>query len=248
MLLNNNDNHNLIKFEQQPHFPMEDLTDANADMLKYTLDSNPGIDAYAEFLQDHQRYMYMIANHALQSMGIKTEQSPAELYSFSHGFSGFETISSLVSKPQEYDNLTATSRIAEYFIDTSPSSEPEYEDDFAAEMDKEIFSRTVPEESPIEDDESLMEKEYPDMEIPKDIIQTLAAAKRRRDEEKWGRTDRDRTDSSKLFMDKFDVLPEQYPNTYDVIVTMGTTRHETMSQLHLRAAGALLARSMQTID
>lgn len=247
-MLLNNDGNNLIKFEQQPHFPMEDLTDANADMLKYTLDNNPGLDAYAEYLLEHQRYVYMVANQALQSMGIKVEYSPAEQYSFSHGFSGFETISSLVNKPQEYDNLMATSRIAEYFVDTSPSNEPDYEDDFAAELDQEIFSPSEQPEPSIEDDEALMEQEYPDMEIPKDILQTLAAAKRRRDEEKWGRTDRDFQNSGSLFVDKYDVLPSKYPNTYDVIVAMGTARRETMSQLHLRTAGAVLARSMQTID
>lgn len=245
MLLNND---NLIQFEEQPHFPMVDLTESNANMLKYTLDNNPGVDAYAEYLQEHQNYMYMIANQALQSMGIRVEYSPAEQYSFSHGFCGFETISSLVNKPQEYDNLMATSRIAEYFIDTAPSAEPDYEDDFTAELDREIFSRNETVESPIEDDEALMDQEYPGVEIPKDILQTLAAAKRRRDEEKWGRTARDRQNPGSLFVDKHDILPNKYPNTYDVLVAMGTARHETMSQLHLRAAGALLARSMQTID
>ena len=246
MLLNNSNN--LILFEKQPHFPMEDLTDSNAEMLKYTLDHNPGVDAYAEYLQQHQRYMHMVADQALKSMGIQTKYSPDELYSFIHGFSGFEAISTMVKEPQAYDNLTATSRIAEYFIDTTPSDEPEYEDDFAAELDKEIFSPDTPTETPIEEDEALMEQEFPDMEIPKDILQSLAAAKRRRDEEKWGRTARDKQNSGKIFMDKYSVLPEQYPNTYDVIVAMGTARNETMGQLHLRAAGALLARTMQTID
>lgn len=246
MLLNNSDN--LIFFEKQPHFPMEDLTDSNAEMLKYTLDHNPGVDAYAEFLQQHQRYVHKIADQALRSMGIQTSYTPDELYSFSHGFSGFEAISTMVKEPQAYDNLTATSRVAEYFIDTSPSAEPEYENDFDAELDQEIFSRDAEIETPIEEDEALVEQEFPDMEIPKDILQSLASARRRREEEKWGRTARDKQDSSKIFMDKYSVLPEQYPNTYDVIVAMGTARHETMSQLHLRAAGALLARTLQTID
>lgn len=41
------------------------------------------------------------------------------------------------------------------------------------------------------------------------------------------------------------VWPEQRPNTYDTIVSLGTLRDESMKQLHARIAGAVIAFELQ---
>lgn len=47
---------------------------------------------------------------------------------------------------------------------------------------------------------------------------------------------------------RHNILPNNHPNTYGVILKLGETRDESMAQLQARTAGAALAYSFQTED
>lgn len=44
------------------------------------------------------------------------------------------------------------------------------------------------------------------------------------------------------------ILPDYFPNTYDVVIALGEARDETPEQLQMRAAGAQIAHSLQCTD
>lgn len=120
-------NKRLIKLELQPDFPAVDLNDNNTHMFKQILRTEDGLAAYSEQLQDKQRYIHMIADRALNIMGIKTRYEQGELAAFSRGFASFETINDIVHPPRAYDIKTASARVAELLIDTRDSLEIEME-------------------------------------------------------------------------------------------------------------------------
>lgn len=193
-------NGNLIRLELQPDFPNEDLTDNNASMLAYQLQSEAGLLAQSEQLQQHQRYVHLIADRALKFLGIKTDYAEEELFSFSHGFASFETISDVVRPPHVYDMHLARQRVEQLFVDTR--------DFFDIEIEE--FNRAM--------------DEGRDPQPPS----------------------RDRPAPELELANRHGILPEHFPNTYDVIVGIGEARHETTSQLQIRTAGAQLAYSLQS--
>lgn len=60
-----------------------------------------------------------------------------------------------------------------------------------------------------------------------------------------GQTTHDALNPEQLFAATHAALPKCYPNTYDLLVTIGEVRNETLAQLQLRIAGASLARALQ---
>lgn len=230
----------IIRLEMQPHFPMEDLSSDNTEVLKYMLSNEAGLAAYTDQLKDHQRYIHFIANRALRMLGIRTQYTPAELYAFSHGFAGFETIGDLVHEPRAYSYEPAVSRVAQFFVDTR--------DLFEIELDREIYAPS--QQAAAEDDGDnevinwLEGGQFrmtltPAMEDAFNGVPSMPAG---------GPVTHDRPDPEKAFTGRHSILPEHYPNTYDVVVSMGEVRGETMEQLQMRVAGAGLARTLQTLD
>lgn len=219
----------------QPHFPMEDLSEDNTEVLKYILCHDAGVDGQAGFLKRNQRYIYSLASKALGRLGIKTQYSPPELYSFSHGFASFETISDLVHPPRIYSGEPAVSRVAQYFVDTRSL--------FDIEADREIFGSSSQAEAD-NDASEYLQVGNSFVELPLGLA-GFVSKMRRQESAPIGH---DRPNPERAFMSRRNILPEQYPNTYDVVIATGEARGETMSQLQTRVAGAQLARILQTLD
>lgn len=231
----------IVRLHEQPHFPAEDLTEDNKEVLVYTLSSEAGVAAFADILQEHQRFLYQIAQAGLSQLGHKSKYDPRGLSAFSHGFAGFEAISDLVHKPRIYDSSLAVGQVARFLVDTSPRPD-EPTDGMDAEI-KQFFDRLKPEQD-VEADENLLEPDYPSTEIPKDILRSLADAKRQR----LQITDRHKPDADKMFADRQGVIPSRFPNTAEVLMTIGVKRGEDAGQIQARMAGAQFARTLQSID
>lgn len=221
----------IMQLEMQPHFPMEDLSDGNSEILKLILRHNAGVDAYANQLQDRQRYIHLIADKALRLLGIPTVYDRDELFSFSHGFVGFETISDLVHGPRVYDYELAADRVAQFFVDTR--------DLFDIELEREIYgpAATIDEKSY---EQPTIESDGLRLEVPDTLYSALAEPQKP--------IGHDKPKPENVFTERHHALAENYPNTFDVITAMGVARGETMSQLQVRTAGAGLARLLQTLD
>lgn len=58
----------------------------------------------------------------------------------------------------------------------------------------------------------------------------------------------DRANADVALAERHNILAENYPNTYDVLVTLGEYRRESMQQIHARIAGAGIAHGMQTSE
>lgn len=125
----------IIALRMQPNFPHEDLSDNNSAMLEYILQNDDGLEAHAERLQHSQRQIHLIANRALQFLGIKTRYAEEELLSFSRGFAGFEIINDLVHPPRTYDMLPARHRIEKLFIDTRDFFELQLEEFYRSQSE-----------------------------------------------------------------------------------------------------------------
>lgn len=122
----------IIQLHMQPDFPMVDLTEDNTEMLKYILGHAAGLEAYTRDLADKQRFIHQIANRAARLLGLHTQYDPAELYAFSNGFAGFETISDLVHPARVYDLASANAQVAKFLVDTR--------DIFDIEVESQIFA------------------------------------------------------------------------------------------------------------
>ena len=58
----------------------------------------------------------------------------------------------------------------------------------------------------------------------------------------------DRANADVSLAERHNILAENYPNTYDVLIALGESRRETMLQMHARIAGAGIAHGMQTYE
>lgn len=119
----------LIWLEEQPDFPAVDLTDANANTLKYLLADEPGIEAHGKFLEEHQRTLHILADKALNIFALGervTRYSEAEYRPFTHGFATMEAITTTVRPPSAYDLQTGVRRVMELCIDDTSSDEREF--------------------------------------------------------------------------------------------------------------------------
>lgn len=230
----------IMRLHNQPDFPTVDLDPDNTEMLKYILGRNKGLEAYAAHIQEAQRVIHQIANRAAVLLGMHTRYNPAELQSFSHGFAGFDTISDLVHPPRVYTFLAANERVAHYLVDTRSEVLMAAEEILSETRDEEL----VEEESEvirIDDGEEYAKYRMeltPAMEDSLRGVPTTVVAG----------GDRMLANPEKLFTEFSHVLPEQLPNTFDVVVHMGEVRGESGVQLQMRIAGAGLARTLQTLD
>lgn len=119
----------LIWLEEQPDFPAVDLTDANANTLKYLLADEPGIEAHGKFLEEHQHTLHILADKALNIFALGervTRYSEAEYRPFTHGFATMEAITTTVRPPSAYDLQTGVRRVMELCIDDTSSDEREF--------------------------------------------------------------------------------------------------------------------------
>ena len=194
------------------------------------LANEPGVDAYGKNLEQSHYYIYAVANRAMRMMGIQTTHSPQELRAFSHGFAGFETMSDLVHEPRMYATAPAARRAAELLIDTRSLSDIEREAKLATPAD--------------DDDEIIGEGPHRLLLTPAmhDALRGIPSLP-------YGEaTGHDKRDIEAVFTERHTLLAQKYPRTFDVIVSMGEARNETMAQLQLRIAGASLARTLQAED
>lgn len=231
----------IVRLHEQPHFPAEDLSDDNKDMLLYTLDHDGGHEAMAGHLEYHQRYLYLVACRGLSQLGYKSKYDETGLRAFCRGYAGFETISDLVHEPKIYDNSLAIGQVARFLVDTSPRP-----DEPTDAMDAEIkhFFDGLPPEQDVEADENLLEPDYPSTEIPKDILRFIADAKR----QQLQVTERHKPQASQMFAARQATIPTRFPNTAEVLMTIGLRRGEDVGQIQARLAGAQFARTLQTIE
>lgn len=93
----------ITRLEQQPYFPVGDLTPTNADMLKYILPQEAGLHEHAAFIATQQRALLHACHNALVFGGFPSDENPRTLSALATGFAGYETIVSLVTEPKAYD-------------------------------------------------------------------------------------------------------------------------------------------------
>lgn len=104
------DTTSVIKLESQPFFPGEDLSRSNADILRFTLPREPGLQAYANILKPYQIGIFTMASRAINLCGITLRYDEDELQAFSEGFATFVTIATTVKPPRAievYDSKRA---------------------------------------------------------------------------------------------------------------------------------------------
>ncbi|HEY8992665.1 MAG TPA: hypothetical protein VIM37_02335 [Candidatus Microsaccharimonas sp.] len=107
--------HPIIVLEQQPDFPGEDLSENNADMLRYYLRSEGGLDTEVARLYEHQRVLFEMARLTLWLRNIEIDDAPKDYQSFTHGFASYELIQSVVTGTT-YDTARAAQRANKYLI------------------------------------------------------------------------------------------------------------------------------------
>jgi hypothetical protein len=113
----------LIVLEQQPDFPSEDLSEHNADMLRYYLRTEAGLDAEVTRLFVHQRTLFEMARLTLWLRNIDIDDAPQEYHSFTHGFAAYEMIQSVVTGAP-YDISLAAQHVNTDLINNSmPANE-----------------------------------------------------------------------------------------------------------------------------
>lgn len=196
-------------------------------MCKYVFANEASLEVYAEELSENQHYIHAIADRALNSLGIKTAYNPDELSSFSQGFAGFEAISDVVRNDNKpYDTSRAGRFVAEFLVDTRNIQ--------TIENERKTHSPVI-------------EGQYDDYiydPVTDLLIPNINGG--------WNATvepvTHDKADPELTFTAYHNLLAELYPNTYDVIVAMGEKRDTSMAQLHMRTAGAQLARNLQVED
>lgn len=87
----------LIRLEQQPDYPVVDLSPNNVEMFgRYWLVNEPGIDAQAKILAAHQRVLFSVAVTALGMKGAKIEDAPEEYIGFRRGFASVEFMANVL--------------------------------------------------------------------------------------------------------------------------------------------------------
>lgn len=215
----------ITRLHEQPAFPNEDLSDDNTHWLKYLMASEGGVMAQAETLRTRQRYLMQVASRALYIMGVKNELSPAAKFAFGHGFAGFETISDLVHPPRIYNAEVARLRAEQFLIDTRDEMDVALDGLLTGTDQNETISHN-----------GTYDGAYR-MALTPDMQEILGID-----------TSDSRGDAEKVFTERHSILPQQYPNTYEVVVHMGEVRGESLTVLQMRVAGAGLARTLQTLD
>lgn len=251
-----------IKYLQdQPDFPLEDLTEDNADFLADILPFNPGVDQYAGEITASQRSLHDLAVKALTARGARTQPGPSSLYAFSHGYDlihGEPTDGQIkVYGRRRLDE--GVSSIGQYLIDlkASDDSEPEAEDDFELSL-LEAFPElndTPPSDDDWQDpvtareerqqaDLDVIKSEHPGVPVSPAIAQHWADLIRR----EQAHFEHHLPHAEKIFIDHQERLADTLPNTFDTLVAIGQAKKETAPHVAIRLAGAALAHALKSID
>lgn len=257
-----------IKYLQdQPDFPLEDLTEDNADFLADTLPFNPGVDQYAGEITASQRSLHDLAVKALAASGARTQPGLSSLYAFSHGFASFETMYDLIhGEPTDGQIKIYGKRrldegvgsIGQYFINLKASDEPEAEpeDDFELSL-LEAFPElndTPPSDDDWQDpvaareerqqaDLDLIKREHPGVAVSPAIAQHWADLIRR----EKAHFEHHLPHAEKIFIEHQERLADSLPNTFDTLVAIGQAKKETAPQVAIRLAGAALAHALKSV-
>lgn len=87
----------IICFEQQPDYPVVDLSPNNVEMFgRYWLVNEPSLEVQASMLAAHQRTIFSVAVAALGMTGIEIEEAPNEYDGFTRGFASVELMTNML--------------------------------------------------------------------------------------------------------------------------------------------------------
>lgn len=227
----------IVHLQEQPHFPVEDLSENNKQILVHTLPRESGVEAVAETLSHHQQYLYLVAMRGLEKIGYDSPDYLSGLTAFTSGFAAFETISNLVHKPRLYNGNYATFRVATSLIDVKPA-EPEPRDDFEAELYHLIEDETE------QNTNGEVPVEFENVELPEELRDFVSRTNHQHS--KLG--ERDHFAVDEFFASRHHIIPEEMPNTFEVLLSAAVAHSETQKQIQARLAGASLALALQTTD
>ncbi len=91
---------NIINFQPQPDFPVEDINEQNAAMADYYLTHSEESKAYVNIYQQTLQRMYRVGNAALQYSGTNPGNNSGEARAFCHGFATIDYVATLLdSRP-----------------------------------------------------------------------------------------------------------------------------------------------------
>lgn len=227
----------ISRLTHQPNFPHEDLTTDNAEMMKYLLVTDSGLDSYAEMLAPKQRYVYEIARKAILSLNIDSPPGPKQLAAFSHGFAGMEIMTDIVHERPTYPNELAAAKVADIFIDTRSLDDIQIERELLNDASK--LPDDILEDGLLPRYLQTSTDSY--AELPPETL-SLFITRKRHEGKPVGH---DKPNPERKLATQHGEFQAKNPNTADVIISLGEKRQEAMPELHMRLAGAALARSLQ---
>lgn len=241
-----NTNELLGGFDIQPDFPSEDLTDNNADMLKYCLTDEAGIDSYALELTRAQRSFYKIAHQALRQMNIRASYDPQGLRAFSQGFTGLEAMADIVHPTEQliYPIDNAVARVSNDYVDTRSEDERRTEQEFY-NLVGDDEERDIPDNLT---GDGIRLRYYETDQGILDLPPTLTDSVIRQYREQRKLEGNNRADAPKKIGSYMMKLLQTHPNIVDVMTHVGSARSETMALTYSRLAGVAVAHSLQVRD
>lgn len=90
----------VIRFQPQPEFPVEDINEPNAAMASYYLTTAVERKAYLQTYHHNLQVMHNVGNAALVEAGVNPGNSGAEYMAFCRGFTSLNYLATLVdSRP-----------------------------------------------------------------------------------------------------------------------------------------------------
>ena len=86
-----------ITFHPQPDFPVEDISDQNAEMAKYYLEATHDVQSYVGVHRQSLQVLHGIGNSALKWLGKSPADNKGEYIAYCHGFTTVDYIATLLN-------------------------------------------------------------------------------------------------------------------------------------------------------
>lgn len=112
----------LIRFQKQPDFPLEDINEQNAAMAEIYLATRTESEAYTEIHHDTLRVLHNVTNTTLANVGLQPANNRGEFTAFCHGYTMVDYLAVLInSRPFEtLQNGASMNQLFLYYDDTFP--------------------------------------------------------------------------------------------------------------------------------
>lgn len=107
----------LIRFQPQPDFPVEDISEHNAAMAAYYLHTAVEKDTYRDTYLENLQLLHDVGNRALTIAGIEPGNNRGEYRAFCEGFTTIEYVATLLDA-RPYQQLHSGDGMQHFYINT----------------------------------------------------------------------------------------------------------------------------------